>query len=91
MSLHRCTETDCLFIGQTTTKGCGCHRTDEQVLRDALKHVSDCLKLELAGVLDGEPYEEELIGILGEEYGRQVIAARVRLAQADALIEQVPA
>ena len=33
MSLHRCTETDCPFIGQTTTKACRCHRTDEQVLQ----------------------------------------------------------
>jgi hypothetical protein len=30
---HKCTDTECPFVGQRTSKGCGCHQTDEQVLR----------------------------------------------------------
>lgn len=32
MMLHKCTEAECPFLGQRT-RGCGCHQTDEQVLR----------------------------------------------------------
>ena len=33
MSLHRCTTPECPFVGQVTSRGCKCHKTDEQVLR----------------------------------------------------------
>lgn len=32
MGLHRCTESECPFIGQTTSRSCGCHKTNEEVL-----------------------------------------------------------
>ncbi len=31
--LHKCTDFTCPSIGQRTSKTCGCHQTDEQVLR----------------------------------------------------------
>lgn len=34
MTLHRCTEGECPFVGQRTGRGCRCHKTDEQVLRE---------------------------------------------------------
>ncbi len=34
MGLHRCIEAECPCFGQATTRGCGCHQTDEQVLRE---------------------------------------------------------
>jgi hypothetical protein len=39
--LHRCTEAECPSFGQRTSYSCGCHETDETVLRAALK---DCLE-----------------------------------------------
>jgi hypothetical protein len=29
---HRCSDSDCPFIGQRTSSGCGCHKTREQML-----------------------------------------------------------
>ena len=37
MGLHRCTEPECPHIGQATSRSCGCHRTDEHVLRAVIR------------------------------------------------------
>lgn len=38
MTLHRCTEAQCPYLGQRSpTTGCACHKTDEQVLRETLR------------------------------------------------------
>lgn len=44
MSLHRCTETECPFIGQTTSRSCLCHKTDEQVLAERVKDLTIALE-----------------------------------------------
>lgn len=44
--LHKCTDTECPYVGQRTSRGCGCHQTDEQVLRIALERA--------VAILDGE-------------------------------------
>lgn len=31
---HRCTEQECPHIGQRSDRGCGCHKTREQMLED---------------------------------------------------------
>lgn len=43
MTLHRCTTDHCPYLGQACTRGCRCHKTDEQVLvdqRDALLSIA---------------------------------------------------
>lgn len=37
--IHRCTTTECPFIGQRTSRSCRCHQTDEQVLRESLRRM----------------------------------------------------
>lgn len=32
--IHRCTDEVCPSVGQRTSSSCGCHQTDEQVLRE---------------------------------------------------------
>ena len=32
MSLHRCTDSECPYLGQATNKGCACHLSDVEVL-----------------------------------------------------------
>lgn len=44
--LHKCTDTECPFVGQRTSRHCRCHQTDEQVLRIALERA--------VAILDGE-------------------------------------
>lgn len=39
MGLHRCAETECTFFGQTTSRSCGCHKTDEEVLRGVIREL----------------------------------------------------
>ncbi len=36
MSEHKCAEGGCLYHGRPSPRGCGCHQTDEQVLRKRL-------------------------------------------------------
>lgn len=35
MGLHRCTTAECPFVGERTARDCNCHKSDEQVLREA--------------------------------------------------------
>lgn len=37
MSLHRCTEAECPFVGQITSRSCRCHKTDLEMLEGAIK------------------------------------------------------
>lgn len=66
MSLHRCTEPECPYQGQPSGRGCGCHKTDERVLRERVAALVDMLETvreEIEGfvdVVDGpEGYEHE--------------------------------
>lgn len=34
MGLHRCTFAECPFVGRQTSRGCNCHKSDEQVLSE---------------------------------------------------------
>jgi Lar family restriction alleviation protein len=52
---------------------------------EALEHVTDCLVRELGQTFDDDLDESDLIGMLGEDYGRHVIAARIRIGQALAI------
>lgn len=44
MSLHRCTEAECPFVGQTTNRSCRCHRTDEQVQGERIASLVEALE-----------------------------------------------
>lgn len=66
MGLHRCAETECTFFGQTTSRSCGCHKTDEEVLRGIIREMLAADDAILAFVLAADPK------ILGEgEWARQ--------------------
>lgn len=44
MGLHRCTEQECPYLGQTSGRGCGCHKTDEQVLQGRVERLEKALR-----------------------------------------------
>lgn len=51
---HRCTEKECPFVGQVTSKSCRCHKTAEQMLSErvaeleaALEQVRDWIRRDL--------------------------------------------
>lgn len=43
MTLHKCSDSDCPHFKQATTRGCACHRTDEQVRTALITDVSAAL------------------------------------------------
>ncbi len=45
MGLHRCIQADCIYFAQAATRGCGCHKTDEQVLIDELREARTTLSI----------------------------------------------
>lgn len=63
--LHRCTEAQCPHFGQRTDRGCKCHRTDEQVLRDALEQIEGRVEEASGLVHDSQRWHEEY-GLKGE-------------------------
>lgn len=42
--VHRCTEIECPFLGQETSKSCGCHKTTEQLLLEQREDMLAALK-----------------------------------------------
>ena len=44
MGLHRCTEPECPFVGQTTSRSCRCHKTNEEVLTKQRDRLLDALE-----------------------------------------------
>ena len=52
--LHRCADHDCPYVGQPSPKGCACHKTDEQVLRDSNAELLAALKGLIAFAEDAE-------------------------------------
>lgn len=81
MSLHRCSTAECPFVGQATNKGCGCHQTDEQVLRatnaDLLAALQACA--------ESLAFARDKLGMCGEGDGAD------RKADADDTIGSLPA
>lgn len=58
-------------------------------LREVLKHVTDCLVLEMGDhVNEDDIADEDLPDFLGKRYAKQVIAARLRIRQARAALTQ---
>ncbi len=60
---HRCTEKECPFVGQVTSKSCRCHKTAEQMLAERVEELEaalDVVRIELAALTanpgDHEPY-----------------------------------
>lgn len=43
VSLHRCPHRDCDYFGQPTDRGCRCHISDEQVLREQIGEMLEAL------------------------------------------------
>lgn len=41
---HRCTEKECPFVGQVTSKSCRCHKTAEQMLVERVAELEAALK-----------------------------------------------
>ena len=82
MSLHRCTDTDCCYIGLASPRGCGCHQTDEQMLRESHAALLAVLcKLERWFDTD-----EEIIAAMGDDeradHVRQLAMIRAAIATA---------
>lgn len=42
--IHRCTTEDCPYLGQPTFRGCGCHKTSEQLLLEQCDELLAVLK-----------------------------------------------
>lgn len=42
-TVHRCTDPDCTFVGQVTSKSCGCHKTAEQMLKERVEELEAAL------------------------------------------------
>ena len=70
MGLHRCTEPECPFIGQTTSRSCGCHKTDYEVLRGVIREMLAADDAMLAFLLAAEPKS------MGEGEWQRLHAAR---------------
>ena len=49
-TIHRCTDTGCPFVGQVTSKSCGCHKTAEQMLKERVEELEGALRGLLKGV-----------------------------------------
>jgi len=58
-------------------------------LAEAVRNLTELLEREQQDRDDGSLSEEQLIGWLGEEYGRHVIACRIRLSQARELLVKI--
>lgn len=43
-AIHRCTETECPFVGQVTSKSCLCHKTAEQMLSERVAELESACK-----------------------------------------------
>lgn len=54
MDRHRCTDVDCPYIGQITTRACACHKTEVEVLRDQRDELLETLKELLLQALQSE-------------------------------------
>ena len=37
MTEHRCTDSECIYLGQPTTRGCKCHKPRQQIMTEELK------------------------------------------------------
>lgn len=74
--IHRCTDDACPSVGQRTSSSCGCHQTDEQVLRSALRK----LAAEVGGL---RTFESELRAELGNTNWSVLM---LRLSEADATL-----
>ncbi len=61
MGLHRCTEPECPFVGQTTSRSCGCHKTDEQVLTAANKALANALTFARARLAAGNDVDQACV------------------------------
>jgi len=42
-TIHRCTDPECPFVGQVTSKSCGCHKTAEQMLKERVAKLEAAL------------------------------------------------
>lgn len=42
-TIHRCTEKECPFVGQVTSKSCGCHKTAEQMMTERIARLERSL------------------------------------------------
>lgn len=40
---HRCSDGECPYIGQASPKSCGCHKSDEQMLKWAYANLVEAL------------------------------------------------
>lgn len=76
MTLHRCTDAECPYLGQATNKACGCHQTDEQVLHGALRK----LAAEVGALLAFED------GVRAEIGNTNFAVLMLRLEEADAIL-----
>lgn len=51
---HRCTDHDCIYLGQPSGKSCACHKTREQMLVEQNAELLAALK-EARDALNGAP------------------------------------
>ena len=58
MSLHRCTDTDCPYKGQSSPRSCTCHQTDEQTLRVRSAMLLASLQALLSQVIETSAYAD---------------------------------
>jgi hypothetical protein len=57
MGLHRCTEVECPYLGQATSRSCGCHKTDEQILQERVAVLLKVAKQQAAEYFREHPAE----------------------------------
>lgn len=54
LPVHRCTDHDCIYLGQPSSESCACHKTREQVLGEQNAELLAALK-EARDALNGAP------------------------------------
>ena len=86
MTLHRCNDNGCPYFEQATTKGCLCHKTDEQVLREQVGDLVTALR-RLAGNAGAfRAFEHEIRAVTGHTNWQCLMDA---VADADAAVAKV--
>lgn len=93
--LHKCTDAECPFVGQRTDRTCGCHQTDEQVLRDenerlrgVLRQAQDALSEYACHVGDRNPCirtPDQCRDACGKSAGNAALAIDAIFAEGSAL------
>jgi len=86
-TIHRCTDKGCPFVGQVTSKSCGCHKTAEQMLKERVEELEAALAaIDALEVMEINPsnYDHELVCELSSNAAQAACIARDALAKAGA-------